>query len=150
MFILFLLLLASTLLLTPGCGKTLTGKGSGGCAERTAPDGSTITPPTNLSAPSISGTCYPVLTFTVKGSDGLPLNGICVEVFTNASLALHSGLPDCSNVTANPQSSIIATTDSSGNVVIELGTPAATAGTTFFVQVSSGAASAAVTTPAAL
>jgi len=148
-FVLFLLLLASSLLLTHGCGKAITGKGSGGCPDSTAPDGSTITAPTTLSAPSVAGSCFPVLTFTVRGSDGLPLNGICVEVFTNASIALHTGLPNCSNVVGNPQSAIITRTDSSGNVVIELGTPPTTAGNTFFVEVSSGTVAQTATTPAA-
>jgi hypothetical protein len=142
--ILFLLLLASSLLLTPGC----TGKRSGGCPDSTAPDGSTITGPTTLGAPLPGGTCYPNLTFTVRDASGLPMNNICVEVYTNASIALHSGLPDCSNVAASPQSSIITRTDDSGNVVIELGTPLALTGDTFFVHVSSGAADFEAVTPA--
>jgi hypothetical protein len=76
------------------------------------------------------------------------MNNICVEVYTNASIALHSGLPDCSNVAASPQSSIITRTDDSGNVVIELGTPLALTGDTFFVHVSSGAADFEAVTPA--
>jgi hypothetical protein len=149
-FILFLLLLASSLLLMmPGCGKALTGSGSGGCPDSTAPDGSTITGPTALGTPLPGGTCYPTLTFNVKDPDGLPMNNICVEVYTNASVALHSGLPNCSNVTANPQSAIVTRTDHSGNVVIELATPVAATGDTFFVHVSSGAADFEAVTPAA-
>jgi hypothetical protein len=146
--VLMLLLLVSFLILINGCGKALTGHGSGGCPDSTAPDGSTITVPT-LGAPSVNGSCYPTLVFTVRDLDGAPLNGICVEVFAQGSLALHSGPPDCSNVIANPQSAIVTRTDDSGNVVVEFATPPATAGTTFSIQVTSGGTTGLATTPAA-
>lgn len=143
--VLFLLLLASSLVLMHGCS----GRGSGGCPDNTAPDGSTITAPTNLSAPSVNGTLYPTLGFTVKGPDGTPMNGICVEIFTNGAIALHTGLPDGSNVSANPQTSIVTRTDNSGSVVVEFATPPTTAGSTFFVEVASGAISGIAPTPPA-
>ena len=149
-FILFLLLLASSLLFTHGCGKALLGHGSGGCPDSTAPTGASIVAPTSLGAPSAAnGGCYPALSFSVRDSEGNPMNGICVEIFTNASIALHTGLPNCSNVVANPQASIVTRTDNSGNVVVEMATPPTAAGNTFFVEVVSGALAVEAITPAA-
>jgi hypothetical protein len=134
-----------------GCGKTLNGHSSGGCPDNVAPAGATIIAPTSLGAPFINSTsCYPTLGFTVKDSEGNPMNGICVEVFSDALIALHSGNPDCSNVTANPQAGLVARTDNSGNVMIELLTGPTPTGNTHFVSVSSGAIGAIATTaPAA-
>jgi hypothetical protein len=148
---LLVLLLACYLITANGCGKAVSGHGSGGCPDSTAPDGSSITAPTNLGVPHMSGgDCYPALSFSVKDSTGAPMSGVCVEIFTNGDIALHSGLPNCSNVAANPQTSIITRTDSSGNAVVELITlPTATGGTTF-VEVTSGAVSAVATTPASV
>lgn len=148
-FTLFFLLLASSLLLTHGCGKALTGHGSGGCPDSTAPNGSTITGPTTFFAPSINGSCYPSVTFSVKDPQGNPMNGVCVEIYSQGSIALHTGNPDCSNVFANPQSAIVTKTDNSGNVVLEFATPPTTAGTTFALQLNSGATVLVATTPAA-
>lgn len=148
-----LLLSIFSLPLVSGCGKAVNGKASGGCPDNAAPYGSTISAPTELGAPSSTGySCYPSLAFTVLGSDSKPMNGICVEIFSDGSgvIALHSGLPDCSVAAANPQTSIIARTDSNGNVLVEFITPPTTAGSTHFVEVTSGAASAIATTAAAI
>ncbi|HEY6018878.1 MAG TPA: hypothetical protein VIY48_03015 [Candidatus Paceibacterota bacterium] len=77
------------------------------------------------------------------------MNNVCVEIFSDATIALHSGAPDCSNVAANPQSSIVARTDNSGNVIVELLTGPTPTGGTHFVQVTSGALTAIATTAAA-
>jgi hypothetical protein len=144
--VIMFLLFASSLILMKGCGT----KSTGGCPDGAAPDGSTITAPSNLSSPFVNtGTCYPALNFIVKDKDGSPLNGICVEVFSDANIALHSGLPDCSNVIANPQTSIITRTDDHGVVSLELLSGPTPSGGTHFVEVVSGAITAIATTGAA-
>jgi hypothetical protein len=140
------LLLATSLMLVKGCGKGATG----GCPEDAAPAGAKITGPTSLDAPFInSNTCYPAVGFTVTDKDGNPLNAICVEIFSDANIAIHSGLPDCSNVAANPQSSIVTKTDDHGVISLELLTGPTPTGGTHFVEVVSGALTAIVTTAAA-
>ncbi len=140
------LLLATSLMLVKGCGKD---NATGGCPEDAAPAGSTITGPSGLSAPFInSSTCYPALGFTVTDKDGNPLNAICVEIFSDANIAIHTGLPNCSNVAANPQNSIITRTDDHGVVSIELLTAPTPSGGTHFVEVVSGAITAIATTAA--
>jgi hypothetical protein len=89
------------------------------------------------------------LNFIVRDQAGSPLNGICVEVFTDATIALHSGLTDCSNVIANPQTSIVTKTDDHGVVSLELLTGPTPTGKTHFVEVVSGAINAVATTGAA-
>jgi hypothetical protein len=148
-FILFFLLLASSLLLTPGCGKAITGSGTGGCPDSSAPDGSTITATQITAAPKLAGDCFPIVMFTVRDSGGNPLNGVCIEVYTNASIALHTGLADCHNVIASPQNAIVTRTDDSGNVVVELATPPTTTATTFSITAFSGNAEVVTTTPGA-
>jgi len=141
------LLLASSLILMTGCGKS---KSTGGCPDNAAPDGSTITAPTNLGSPYVtSSSCFPALNFIVKDKDGNPLNGICVEVFTDATIALHSGLTDCSNVIANPQTSIVTKTDDFGVVSLELLSGPTPTGDTHFVEVVSGSINAVATTAGA-
>lgn len=141
-----LLLLASSLLFTHGCS----GKASGGCPDNTAPTGSKITGPSTLAAPFVdTSSCYPALGFTVTDDFGNPLSDICVEIYSDASIALHSGLPDCSNVAANPQSAIVTRTDSSGNVIVELLSGPTPTGLTHFVAVSSGAINFVATTKGA-
>jgi len=140
------LLLASSLLVTHGCS----GKGSGGCPDNTAPQGSKIIGPTSLAAPFInSNSCYPTVGFTVTDSAGNALSDICVEIYSDANIALHSGAPDCHNVAASPQSGIVTRTDSAGNVIVELLTGPTPTGGTHFVNVSSGATSLSVVTAAA-
>ena len=140
------LLLASSLLVTHGCS----GKGSGGCPDSVAPAGSTITVPTIVTAPSTTtSTCFPTLGFTVLGSDGSPLSDTCVEIYSDASIALHTGSSLCSNVAANPQSAIVTRTDSSGNVIVELLSGPTPTGLTHFVAVSSGAINFVATTKGA-
>jgi hypothetical protein len=149
--VLILVLMVSYLSMVNGCGKAVSGRASGGCPDSTAPAGSSISAPTNLGTPHVAGgDCYPTLGFTVKDSTGAPMSGICVEIFTNGNIALHSGLPNCSTVAANPQTSVVTRTDYNGNVIVELLTsPTATGGTTF-VEVASGALSAVATTPASI
>jgi hypothetical protein len=144
--ILILLLLASPVILLKGCS----GKASGGCPDDAAPAGAKIIAPTGLGAPSVpGGGCYPVLPFTVTDSAGDPLNGICVEIFTNGFIALHSGNADCHNVVNDPKTSITTRTDSSGVVSVELVTGPTVSGQTFFVEVASGGTSGVATTAAA-
>ena len=146
-YVFLLLLVSASLVYLPGCGDT---SSSGGCSSGTAPDGSTITGPSTLGGPNINGvSCYPTLGFTVKDSSGAPLNNICVEIFSDASIALHSGQPNCSNVIANPQSTIITRTDDYGVVSIELMSGPTPTGGTHFVQVVSGSISAIATTAGA-
>jgi hypothetical protein len=80
--------------------------------------------------------------FIVKDKDGSPLNGICVEVFSDANIALHSGDLFCSNVSANPQTSFITKTDDHGVVSLELLTGPTPTGGSYFVEVVSGAINA--------
>ncbi len=145
--VMLFLLLASSLTLVKGCGKS---KSSGGCPDNVAPDGSTITAPSGLGSPSVtSSSCFPALSFIVKDKDGNPLNGICVEIYSDANIALHSGLPNCSNASANPQTSIITRTDDYGVVSLELLSGPTPTGDTHFVEVASGAVNAVATTGAA-
>jgi hypothetical protein len=140
------LLFASSLLIMQGCKASP----SGGCAEDPAPAGSIITAPTELGAPSSTGSsCFPALGFLVTDANGEPLNDICVEIFSDASIALHSGLPNCSNVAANPQTSITTKTNDHGQVIVELLTGPTATGATHFVEVVSGSLSAVATTAAA-
>lgn len=151
--VLIQLLLVSSLISVHGCGKELKGHTSGGCPDSTAPDGATIIAPSSLTSPFIDGSsCYPTVGFTVKDKDGNPMNNICVEIFSDANnsvIALHSGAPDCSNAASNPQTAIVARTDNSGNVIVELLTGPTPTGGTHFVQVTSGALTAIATTAAA-
>ena len=145
-----LIALASPLILLKGCGNILTGGACGGCPDSTAPYGSSIVAPTDLDPPSTSGSCYPALTFTVLDNKSLPMENICVEIFTSGAIALHSGLPNCASVLANPSSSIITRTNSAGAVVVEFLTPAALADETFFVEVVSCHVTGIATTPGAI
>jgi hypothetical protein len=86
------------------------------------------------------------LAFIVKDISGNPLNAICVEVFTDANIALHSGTADCSNVVANPQTSIITRTDAYGVVSVDLLSGPTPSGGTHFVEVVSGSKSFVATT----
>jgi hypothetical protein len=150
--VLVLMLLASPAVLLKGCGSAINGGACGGCPDSTAPQGSTIEAPTLSSAPSATtGACYPALSFRVVGPDGLPLNNVCVELFTNGVIALDNGLPDCGDVVASPQSSIITRTNDSGVVMVEFVTPGGVAvGDTFFVEAVSCATTGISTTPGAI
>ncbi len=143
--VLILLILAFPVILLEGCGGS-----SGACPDSVAPAGSTIVAPTILNAPSTAGSCYSGLGFTVNDSLGNPMNGICVEITTDAAIALHTqGDFNCSNVTSSPKTAIVTRTDDYGNVSVDLLTSPTTSGTTFFVEVASGAISNIATTPAA-
>jgi len=153
--VLIVLSLASPVILLKGCGKSLNGGQCGGCPDSTAPFGSTIKAPASLGDPSAAtGTCYPTLSFQVLGSDGNPLNDICIELFTDgaSAIAKSTGLPgDCwANVNANGKSSMITRTNSSGAVVVDFGVPSSTAGAIFFVEAVSCTINATATTPASL
>ena len=147
---LILALLIIPNVLIQGCGKALNGNATGGCPDSTAPAGFKISGPDSLGAPSASGgSCFPNLVFTVLDEKGAPANGICVELYSNGNIALHSGNPDCSDVSANPSTSIVTRSDSSGHIPIALMTLPTTAGETFFVEAQSGAATFIATTEAA-
>lgn len=151
--ILVLLLLASPLILLKGCGKALNGGPSGACPDSVAPAGASIKVITGPGGhPSAStGSCYSGLGFTVFDSTGVnPMNGICVEVTTDAVIALHTvGDKECTNVLLGARTTIVTRTDEHGNVSVDLVTLPTTSGSTFFVEVSSGAISAVATTPTA-
>lgn len=146
--VLILFILASPVILFEGCGGS-----SGACPDSVAPAGSTIVAPTISTAPSAAtGTCYSGLGFTVEDSESKPMNGICIEITTNAAIALHTqGDFNCSNVTISggAKTAIVTRTDDYGNVSVDLLTAPTTSGTTFFVEVASGAISNIATTPAA-
>jgi len=142
--LLFLLLVASSLLLAHGCG----GKNSAGCPNNAAPSNATITAPTSLGVPhNAGGDCYPLLTFTVKDVNGVPMNGVCVEIFSNGLIAMAGGAPMCGNVNAGSPNAIVTRTDAYGNATVEMVTLPTTTGGTSFVQVSSGSIGAVATTP---
>jgi len=145
-----LIALALPVILVNGCGDVLTGGACGGCPNSTAPYGSTIVSSEELGIPSSFGSCYPTITFQVLDSAGDPMSDICVEIYTNGSIALHSGPPDCSNVVFAPSSAIITRTNSAGVISVEFATPACSTGETFFVQATSCSVSAIVSTPACL
>ena len=150
--ILVLLLLASPLILLKGCGKALNGGPSGACPDSVAPSGSTITKPADLDAPVVgSATCYSGLPFTVIDSESKEMNGICVEITTNAFIALHTvSDSECTNVVLGAKTTIVTRTDDYGNVSVDLVTLPTTTGEKFFVEVASGAASAVVRTAPAV
>jgi len=136
------LLLASSLLVMHGCA----GKGSAGCPNDTAPSSATIVSPTLGGTPTnAGGACYPTVIFTIKDSNGNPMNDICVDVFSNGLIALASGPPNCSNVTN--LNAIVTRTDNDGNVVVEMVTLPTFTGGTSFVEVDSGSLSGIATTP---
>lgn len=141
------LLLASSLLVTHGCS----GKRSGGCPDSAAGDGAviagTVNGPTQTHV--AGGDCFLAI-FTVKDSAGVSLNDTCVEVLaSNAVFALHSGAPDCSNL-SNPLTAVVAKTDGSGVLSLELLTTPTTSGGVASVTVVSGSATpGTVSTPAA-
>lgn len=150
--VLVLLLLASPVVLViKGCGNTMTGGASGACPDSVAPDGATITPPSNLGPPSTTmAVCYPTLPFIVRDSQGNAMNGICVQVFSSANIAIQSSVTPCGNVSVSPSSSIVTRTDAHGIVMVEMLTPTTTTGNTFFVEAVSGAAIGLATTAGAI
>jgi hypothetical protein len=135
-FILYLLLVASCLLLMPGCGK------------EEAPNGATVLAPTITGVPhNAGGDCYPDLVFTVKDLNGNPLSSVGVEIYSNGLIALAPALsaPTCNQVTN--QSSISTRTDDYGRVTVEMVTLPTTTGSISFVAVASGTASSVASTP---
>ncbi len=143
MFVLILLLLASPLIFLKGCGKALNGGASGACPDSVAPDDSQISSPTgDLSAPVIGETdCYTPIVFKVIGPDVKPLNNVCVELTTNAAIALHNiGDTNCTNVALGPKTEIVTRTDDHGYVQVDLVTQATATGQVFFVDATSGGA----------
>ncbi len=140
--ILVLVVLAAPVIIMHGCG-AINGGTSGACPDSTAPGTATITALlSSLDAPSTSSSsCYPTVTFTVKDASGA-MNGICVELYTNGAIALHTpgeAFP-CANAFNGPKTSIVTRTDLAGTVSVELLTPMATTGESFFVEAASGAA----------
>jgi hypothetical protein len=144
-FVLFFLLLASSLLvLTPSCS----GKSSGGCPNDTAPNGATIVAPTITGIPTnAGGNCYPILPFTIKDVNGIPMNGICVEVYSNGFIAPSTGAPSCNDAQVNQQFGFVTRTDNSGNILVELLTLPTATGGIFTVTVDSGGLSGVASTP---
>ena len=137
-FILFFLLLASSLLLVYGCGK------------EQAPNGATIVAPTLGGVPhNAGGDCYPAIVFAVKDINGNPLNDVAVQIFSNGIIALAPALsaPTCNEALANPVNSIATRTDNYGNVTVEMVTLPTVTGGTSFVEVESGAVTGIATTP---
>ncbi len=143
--ILILLLLASPLILLKGCGKALNGGSSGACPDTVAPSGSKILTPT-LGAPFItSNSFFCGIGFTVTDSNDVPMNGICVVVTTDASIALTTET-DCASGINDPKTTIVTRTNDYGQVILDLVTAPTPSGQTHFVEVSSGALSAIATT----
>lgn len=148
--VLIMLLLATPAILFEGCG---TDGFCGGCpSDSVAPYRSSVTQPEDgTHAVSPGGSyCVNSLTFTIVDEDDNPLNGICVEVFTNGFVALSKVAGDC---TLNSYVTYIRTrTDNGGTVTVDfltdiLGCSASTpSGETedvgYFVQVNSCTAGA--------
>ncbi len=142
--ILVLLLLASPLILLKGCGKAVNGGPSGACPDTVAPSGSTITPAATSASLEASFVgminCYSPVVFNVADTSGA-LNGICVEITTDAAIALHTlNDPLCSNVLVpgGAKNTIITRTDEHGNISLDLVTQPTASGDVFFVEITSG------------
>ena len=127
------------------------GAASGACPDSVAPSGAKIVVPA-LSAPVVGGiNCYSNLGFQVVGQDGIPMNGICVVVNTNANIALTTvGDSTCKAAIDTPSTQIVTRTDGNGNVIVDMINSSPTvSGETYWVGVSSGSLSNTATTPAA-
>jgi len=139
--VIILILLASPVVFLKGCGKTLNGDACGGCPNTTAPNGSAVKAPLDSaeSLPAPGAGCVNSLVFTFVGPDSLPLNGICVEVFTNSGVALSVKPGDCTNPALQYAQYLRTRTDKGGTVTVDFATPLLAAASTnnFFVQVSS-------------
>lgn len=146
--ILMLAALASPVFILNGCG-VVNGRQCGGCPDSTAPFGSSVAVTTGLKSQSVSigGGCFNNVTFTFT-KDSLPLNDICVELFTNGFIKKSSDAGDCTTNTANYIPGYLRTrTDHSGTATVDFSTgdlsslcssPTGTAqSSTFFVQVNS-------------
>ena len=94
---------------------------SGACPDSVAPSGAKIVVPA-LSAPVVGGiNCYSNLGFQVVGQDGIPMNGICVVVNTNANIALTTvGDSTCKAAIDTPSTQIVTRTDGNGNVIVDM------------------------------
>ncbi len=123
--VLVLLALASPVILLKGCGNILTGGACGGCPNSTAPAGSTVTATTltGYTMPYNGQVCYSNTTFQFFGSDGKPLNDICVEIYTNeanSSFALHNAPISCfSHPLSDFMTYLRTRTDSTGTVSLD-------------------------------
>ena len=151
--ILILLILASPVLLFQGCGDD--NELCGGCpANSSAPFGSTVTGPGDATYPvTVSGgassNCINSQSFVFKDAKGDPLNGICVEVFTNGFVA-PAGSPGACGANPDYTNYLRTRTDNSGTVTIDFYTGIITRPTTTttpttenrFVQVNSCSTSA--------
>src|SRR3990170_2201951 len=107
-----LIALASPVILLKGCGSKL----CGGCpSDSIAPFGSSVTISNGLSSQSvpITGGCFSNVTFTFT-SASLPLNDICVEIFTNGFIKKASDTGDCTANTANYVSGYLRTRTDAG------------------------------------
>ncbi len=144
--ILILAALASPVFILNGCG-VVNGRQCGGCPDSTAPFGSSVAVTTGLKSQSVSsfGGCFNNVTFTFT-KDSLPLNDICVELFTNGFIRKSSDNGDCTINTSTYVPSYLRTrTDHSGTATVDfstgdlssLCTSPGTQSLTFFVQVNS-------------
>lgn len=116
--LLIVLALATPAILFEGCGSD---DFCGGCpADSIAPDGSTITAP-SLDDPGTinpsAGYCYPEAIFQVRGPGGDLMNGVCVEIFTNALIALYVPTQLCNTRPTTDYSSYIRTRTSAGGTI---------------------------------
>ncbi len=120
-----LIALASPVILLKGCGSQL----CGGCpSDSIAPYGSSVTITNGLSSQSvlITGGCFSNVTFTFT-SASLPLNGICVELFTNGYIQKSSGDGSCTNNTGYVPGYMRTRTDAGGTATVDFSTADLTA-----------------------
>jgi len=123
--IMVLILLASPVILLKGCGKAINGGQCGGCPDSTAPQGATVTNTIGMTAGTISSSgsaCYESVSFLFKGSDGVPLNDICVELTAvQGVMALRkpSSAQMCGDVITDPKTYIRTRTDGTGTVAVD-------------------------------
>lgn len=121
--LLIILALASPAILFEGCGSD---DFCGGCpTDSIAPYGSTITAPT-LTAPGTIdpavGDCIDSATFRVQDPGGNLMNGVCIEIFTNALVAEDIPTTPCTSRPITDYSTYIRTrTSSTGTISLDIG-----------------------------
>ncbi len=150
-----LLSLASPVLFLKGCGETLNGGACGGCPDSSAPIGSIMIAPELASATinTDGAACSSAVSFQLTDADGAPLNNLCVEIFTNAFVALHNSGIECNAHPASDFYTYIRTrTNDQGVVSLDflIASPCSVLGTgattgSFWVHAVSCSASASAT-----
>jgi hypothetical protein len=121
--VMVLLALLSPVILLKGCGEAIDGGQCGGCPDSVAPTGSSITASTLSDGSSYSdgAVCYPTVTFQVFGPDGLSLNNICVELYTDGWSTIGLQTPSTAGTCSTANYSYIRTrTDNHGVVTVSL------------------------------